>query len=59
MACETGKRVFSSEGQARRGLRSIKHPHGNLNVYRCGNHWHLGHPDPLITKRIKSGVVGK
>lgn len=37
------KAAFISERQAKRALRSIKHPQGLMRVYRCGSHWHLGH----------------
>lgn len=47
------KTVFATYKQAVKALRRIDHPHGDLGVYRCGPHWHLGHPDKQITKRRK------
>lgn len=45
MTCPTGKRGWSSERQAKRGLRSIKTTHGTMHAYKCDTcpHWHIGH----------------
>lgn len=37
------KSKFTSERQAKAALRSIRHPHGQMQAYRCGAHWHIGH----------------
>lgn len=36
------KVTFTSERQAKRAIRAIKHPLGSPRPYRCGAHWHLG-----------------
>lgn len=40
---------YTSRRAARRGMvgiyRNRKHGHGRLHVYRCGDHWHVGHLD--------------
>ena len=47
------KQTYETYKRAVRALRAIRHPQGGLAVYRCGDHWHLGHPDKQITKRRK------
>lgn len=56
MSCESGKTEFTSRRSARRALRSLRHPHGRMHVYKCGGHWHFGHSDILAqAKRRRAG----
>jgi hypothetical protein len=42
--CER-KIKYRSHGEARAAAKEVLVKHGDyLNVYRCGSHWHLGHP---------------
>lgn len=52
--CPTcGKREYVSKAAAKHAIRAMKGRVGRLNVYRCGNYWHIGHlPADVVMGRI-------
>lgn len=51
--CECGKRRFVNRREAR--LIARQRNYRDLNAYRCGGYWHLGHL-PAVVER---GEVGR
>lgn len=45
-SCPTcGKRRYITKADAKRAIRRFEGREGRLNAYRCGDAWHLGHPN--------------
>jgi hypothetical protein len=56
--CEThGKRFFYTRAAAKKFMR-VRFPQEQMNVYRCGNWWHIGHLLPAA-KQGKASRDGR
>lgn len=44
---DCGKKSYVSRQEARRIAR-VKHPGQQMNEYRCGDMWHIGHTPPYV-----------
>lgn len=57
--CPTPKKVaHSNKSTAAQHQRALEHYRDarDLNVYACGNHWHVGHSRVALSKRIRQAL---